>query len=88
VVLPVALAEILARLDVQQWFDTPKKDGTSRSAGFDARIPFLRMKRIPRRHDELLRKTLHEYEERWDILQQSESDLSNPDLWSLSAAGR
>lgn len=84
VVLPVGLAEVLARLDVEQWYDTRKKDGTSRSAGFDARIPFARIKRAPRKHDLLLCQTLHDFEDRWDILLRSEADLNTPNGWNFS----
>lgn len=83
IVLPVGLAEILARINVEQWFETPKADGTARSAGFDARIPFVRLQAKPRKYDEILRQTLLEYEDRWEILHKGEAELTSLDDWNL-----
>jgi hypothetical protein len=83
VVLPVALAEKIARAHAEEWFDTPKRDGKRRSAGFSARPCFTRLKKDPTDLDKTLIAILHSYENRWDLLNESPEVLSNSDAWHL-----
>ena len=83
VVLPVALAEKVARAHAEEWFDTPKRDGKRRSAGFSARPCFTRLKKDPTDLDKTLMAILQSYENRWDLLNESPEVLSNSDAWHL-----
>lgn len=83
VVLPVALAEKMARISVEQWYSVPKKDGKVRSAGFDARLPFTRLKQNSPEVDQFLQTTLMAFEDRWDILNGSIEKLNDEEVWGV-----
>lgn len=86
VVLPVALAEKIARAHAKEWFGIPKKDGTGRSAGFSARPNFTRLKANPTDLDKKLIAVLQSYEDSWHLLNQSPEQLSDPKAWPLEPA--
>ena len=84
VVLPVALAESIARQHVEQWYVVPKRDGLQRSPGFDARIPFTRLSAEPRESERQLNEVLIRYEDRWDILELPVDELKDMNRWGIS----
>ena len=86
VVLPAALAEKIARAHAEEWFSTPKKDGTRRSTGFSVRPCFTRLKKDPTDLDKTLIAILQSYENRWDLLNESPELLSDFGSWHLKAA--
>lgn len=83
VVLPVALAERLARASVEDWYRVPKKDGAQRSAGFDARPQFTKLRKNPMPLEPLIQSTLLAFEDRWDVLNHSVAELEDLDVWSV-----
>ena len=85
VVLPVAVAEVIAQSAVERWHVVPKKDGAPRSAGFDARIPFDRLPRKPRDWDEPLQQILLAFENRWDVLEAPLEKLHQATKWGIGS---
>lgn len=83
VVLPVAVAEQIARKDVEDWQGVPKRDGASRSAGFDARPQFTRLKKNPRPLNTLIQRVLHSFEDRWDVFDHAVTELESFDAWGV-----
>lgn len=87
VVLPVGLAERIARADVDAWYDVPKRDGSKRKEGFHARPQFTRLRKNSRPLAVLIQKTLLAFEDRWDVLDHSVSDLESLERWSAEFPG-
>ena len=83
VVLPVALAEKIARADVEEWSEVPKRDGNRRSPGFDARPGFTRLSTNAMPKAASIQKTLKAYENNWDMLDETSKRLSDPRAWKL-----
>jgi hypothetical protein len=81
VVLPVGLAERLARASVEEWYRIPKLDGAQRSAGFDARLPFTRLLKNARPIHTRLQQTLLAFEDRWDVLGHPVRELESLEKW-------
>jgi hypothetical protein len=84
VVLPVALAEHLARGMVEAYYRMPMRDGAQRSAGFDARAQFTRLRKNHTQADVTVQRTLLAFEDRWDILDHSIAELENIERWSAN----
>lgn len=84
VVLPVAIAEQIARLHVENWYQVPKRDGQVRSAGFDARIPFIRNKASLMPVEVFCRDVLLFFEDRWDVLDSEPERLNSIEGWDVS----
>ena len=83
VVLPVGLAEQMARLDVEQWFAVPKLDGSKRSAGFDARPAFTHLRKQSLPTEMFMQNTLLAFENRWDVLDASIEKLNDAAAWGV-----
>ena len=98
VVLPVALAENIAKSQAEAWFSIEKRDGTKRAAGFDARPGFLKIQKPRDRENEIqkefidayvqnaekIQKKFLEFEDRWDLLDLSEENLLDQKIWSFA----
>lgn len=84
VILPVAIAEQLARIHVENWYRIPKRDGQVRSAGFDARIPFIRNKASLLPVEVFCRDVLLLFEDRWDVLDADPATLNSIEGWGVS----
>ncbi|MEQ1904888.1 MAG: hypothetical protein ABL888_11940 [Pirellulaceae bacterium] len=82
VVLPVALAEQLAREIVERWYRVPMRDGAQRSAGFDARPQFTRLRKNHVPAHVSVQRTLLAFEDRWDVLDHSIAELEDFQRWS------
>lgn len=82
VVLPVGLAERIARAGVDAWYDVPKRDGSKRKEGFHARPQFTRLRKNASPQDALIQKTLLAFEDRWDVLDRPMSELESLEVWS------
>lgn len=81
VVLPVGLAEQLARAVVEHWYKIPRRDGAQRSAGFDARPRFTRLSKEVTEREIAVQKILLSFEDRWQILEHPVDELQNPRVW-------
>jgi hypothetical protein len=88
VVLPVSVAEQIARFAVERWYAVPKLNGDKRSAGFDARLPFTRLKKNPHPTDPFLQETLLTYVDRWDVLGESIEKLKDQAAWGIEFPGQ
>lgn len=84
VVLPVAVAEYLARALVEEWHRAPKRDGQQRSAGFDARPQFTRLRKNPTPLGTSVQRTLLSFEDRWDVLDRSVAELESFQCWNAA----
>lgn len=98
VILPVILAERIARTHVDGWYAIPKDTGEQRSPGFDARPDFIRLREVKSRksaetqaavdkfkyESKRIQETFFEYENRWDLLDVPIEDLMNEECWKFS----
>ena len=76
VVLPVGLAEKIARTGTEEWYNVPKKNGGKRKPGFDARPRFISLpKRRALAKEMICMDTLRAYENRWDVLLEEHEKL-------------
>ncbi|MBP6014328.1 MAG: hypothetical protein KBA31_19015 [Alphaproteobacteria bacterium] len=88
VVLPVAVAEHIARRLVEEWRRVPKRDGQVRSAGFDARPQFTRLKTNATPLDARVQEVLRSFEDRWDVLDRSVDELETVRAWGVDLKKR
>jgi hypothetical protein len=82
-VLPVSVAEYLARLCAENWQRIPKKDGTTRSSAFYSALPLLGLKRRPEFWEPPGRALLLKFEDDWDVIEAPRERLLDRHVWSI-----
>lgn len=83
VVMPVAFAEKLCRLQCKYWSSVPKKDGGVRSDSFPIYLAFTAERQTHREFHERMKKNLIRYENAWDCLSEPITKLHDSKSWNL-----
>ena len=81
VILPVAMAEKLCRIHADYWYNTPKRDGTTRSPSFPVYLQFDEIRDQHKLHDTMINHNLRKFVNKWDVLDQPTDTLHNSEEW-------
>jgi hypothetical protein len=89
IVMPVAFAEKLCRLNARFWYGVPaKKRDTGklgkRSHSFPNYLCFTATRKVHSKHHERIKRNLNNFENAWYLLEETVEKLHTPSAWPLT----
>ncbi len=83
VVMPVAFAEKLCRIQCDYWSCVPTKVGEKRSLKFPIYLPFTANRQSHKKHYDRIKRNVLKFEGAWDVLSENVDKLHDPTKWPL-----